>query len=227
MSAIRHGSPGEWAKVKGTVMSMWPIFLCCVALGASLTATFLGRYPACFAALFVFCVVMTALLWRKGLRRVESYFKGARGEERVAGVLETLPATWHVFHDFVADGHHVDHVLVGPTGVYAIETKNWRGHVTLEGGEMVVDGVLADRSPLQQARRQADAVKTALRGAGWEGEVVPVLCLASDTFDGDLQTAGRTTVLNASGIVAWIQGRPSSFPASDVDRLAQLMETNV
>lgn len=227
MSAIRHGNPGEWAKVKGTMTSLWPIFLCCAALGACATAIVLGRYPAWFAGAFALCVALTALFWRTGLRRVESYFKGARGEERVAGILETLPGAWHVFHDFVAGGHHVDHVLVGPTGVYAIETKNWRGHVTLEKGEMIVDGVLADRSPLLQAQRQADAVKSALKGLGWGGEVVPVLCMASNTFADAPQTSGRTTVLNVSGIVPWILERPGRCPANEVERLALLMETNV
>ena len=227
MSAIRHGNPGEWAKAKGTVMSLWPIFLCCVALGACGASIALGRYAVWFAGAFALCVVITAVLWRKGLRRVESYFKGARGEERVAAVLDTLPSSWHVFHDFVAGRHHVDHVLVGPTGVYAIETKNWRGHVAVETGEMIVDGRLADRQPLVQTQRQADAVKAAIRKAGLECEVVPVLCLASDTFVEKIQPVGRTTVLNASCLADWIQGGQGRCSANEIARLAQLMETNI
>ena len=145
---VRHGNPGEWAKVRGTMTSLWPVFLCCTALGACGASLVLGRHPAWFAAGFVAVVVATALFWRKGLRRVESYFKGARGEERVAGILESLSDAWHVFHDFAVGRYHVDHVLVGPTGVYAVETKNWRGRVTVERNEMIVDGVLADRAPL-------------------------------------------------------------------------------
>ena len=34
MNAIQHGMPGEWAKVRGAVLSLWPLFLCFVALGA-------------------------------------------------------------------------------------------------------------------------------------------------------------------------------------------------
>jgi len=227
MSAVRHGSPGEWAKVKGTVMSLWPIFLCCVALGACGASIVLGKHPAWFAGAFALCVVMTALFWSKGVRRVESYFKGARGEERVAAILDTLPGTWHVFHDFVAGGYHVDHVLVGPTGIYAVETKNWRGRVTVEKGEMIVDGRLADRSPLLQTQRQADAVKVALKNAGQECEVSPVLCLASDTFAERLQSVGGTTVLNASSLVAWVQDGPGRCSASEIARLSQLMETSI
>ena len=31
MTAKQHGVPGEWAKVRGTVMSLWPLFLCFIA----------------------------------------------------------------------------------------------------------------------------------------------------------------------------------------------------
>lgn len=227
MSAIRHGNPGEWAKVKGTVMSLWPLFLCAAALGALAASFALGRHPAAFAALFGAAVVATAVLWRKGLRRVESFFKGARGEERVAGLLETLPEGWHVFHDFVAGGHHVDHVAVGPAGVYSVETKNWRGRVTAEKGEILVDGALPDRSPLMQAVAEAKAVKAALKGRGCDVEVAPVLCMASDTFGADAVAVGQATVVNASGVVPWILGRATVLSANEVTRLAQLMETCV
>ena len=227
MSAIRHGNPGEWAKVKGTVMSLWPLFLCFAALGALGASIAFGRHPAWFAGLFATTVAATAVLWRKGLRRVESFFKGARGEERVAGLLETLPPSWHVFHDFEAGGHHVDHVVVGTAGVYAVETKNWRGRVTVEKDEVLVDGTLPDRSPLMQAVSQAKAVKAALKGAGCDVEVVPVLCMASDTFDSPARAVAQATVLNASDIVAWMMGRGAALSPNDVRRLAQLMETNV
>jgi len=168
---------------------------------------------------------VTAFLWRRGVRRVESFFKGARGEERVAGLLAALPDEWHVFHDFEAGGYHVDHVVAGPTGVFSVETKNWRGRVTVEEGEMIVDGHLADRAPLVQTVRQADAVKAKLRTSGWSGDVVPVLCLASDTFAEGVRVEGRTTVLNASALVGWLAERPRTLPANGLARLAQLMET--
>lgn len=225
MSAIKHGNPGEWARVKGTVLSLWPIFLCFTMLGALGASLVLGKASLWFALAFVSVVVLTAVLWRRGLHRVESFFKGARGEERVAGLLSALPDGWHVFHDFEAGGFHVDHVVVGPTGVYSVETKNWRGRVTLEEGELIVDGFLADRSPLVQTARQADAVKALLKNLGWMGDVVPALCLASDTFAEGLAESGRATVLNADRLVEWISRRPRVLPPGDLTRLAQLMET--
>lgn len=227
MSAKQHGMPGEWAKVKGTVLSLWPLFLCFTALGAFGAALALGRHTVLFAALFTGTLAAAAAFWRNGLRRVESFFKGARGEERVAGVLGALPDAWHVFHDFAAGAHHVDHVAVGPGGVFSVETKSWRAPVTVEDGELLVGGRLPDRSPLVQAKREAAAVKDALARAGWQGEVAPVVCFASDTFADGLRAAGPVTVVNADAILGWLAARPAVLDAAAVARLAQLMETCV
>ena len=225
MSAAIHGNPGEWAKVKGTVASMWPLFVCFAALGALGAAAAIGRHVVWFSVAFLVAVGVTAFLWRKGLRRVESYFKGARGEERVAGILATLPDGWNVFHDLVAQGLHVDHVVAGPAGVFAVETKNWRGRVTVEDGEVLVGGVLPDRAPVVQAMREADAVKAALKKMGWEGDVTPVLCMASDTCSAPETEVRRVALLNSSAVVKWLVGKHAVIPPNELARLSQLMET--
>jgi hypothetical protein len=65
---------------------------------------------------------------------------GAIGEEKVANELEKLPETYMVINDFSAYfaspiynrkendkifSVQVDHIVIGPTGFYLIETKNW------------------------------------------------------------------------------------------------------
>ena len=220
--------PGEWAKVRGTVLSLWPLFLCLIALGAFGAALVLGSHVLPFAGLFVVSLMLTIVFWWKGVRRVESFFKGARGEEHVAGLLASLPAGYHVFHDFVAGGHHVDHVVAGPTGIFSIETKSWHGSVTAEDGEILLNGRLPDRAPLVQATREATAVQAALKRAGWTtGDVKPVVCFASDTFADTQRTIGTTMVLNAAGVTAWIVGCPKILTGDEVERVAQLMETCV
>lgn len=221
--AIQHGVPGEWARVRGTVLSLWPLFVAFTCLGAFTSALALGKLTLTFAALFFASLVAVAAMWRRGLRRVASFFVGARGEERVANVLASLPQSYHVFHDFMAGGNPVDHVVVGPTGVFAVETKNWRGKVALEDGHVLVDGSLADRSPLQQAIREADAVKTELDKAGWTGTVTPVLCFASDTFEMGNASAGSAKLINAKDISTWLCSMPESLAPSELERLVGLI----
>ncbi len=223
--ATQHGIPGEWARVRGTVFSLWPLFLAFTFLGAFAAALLLGRATFTFAVLFFVALVSVAALWRSGVRRVASFFVGARGEERVASALMALPPNFHVFHDFVADGTPVDHVVVGPTGVYSVETKNWRGPITLEDDHVLVAGHLADRSPLKQTLREADAVQAELQTkAGWTGSVTPVLCFASDAFSAGGAASGPIRLVNASELSAWIRSRPETLASSEVDRLAKLMD---
>ena len=211
--------------VRGTVLSLWPLFLSFVMLGAFLSALISGAYPWLFGALFVASLIAVAIYWRKGLRRVESFFRGARGEERVASILADLPEGYHVFHDFQAGRERVDHVVAGPAGVFSIETKNWSGRVHIEEGHILVDGALPTRDPAAQAQREADQVKARLKGLGFDVSVLPVVCFASDTFDAkSAPGVGAVRVVNAGTIAEWLAAMPESISQSELNRLVQLME---
>ena len=221
--STQHGIPGEWARVRGTVLSLWPLFMAFAFMGAFAAALVIGRHAIVFAVLFFVSIVAVAVMWRRGVRRVASFFVGARGEERVANVLAALSSRYHVFHDFMTARGPVDHVVVGPTGVFAVETKNWRGRIELQEGHVLVDGRLADRSPLQQAICEADAVEAALSAAGWTGNVTPVLCFASDTFVKDSAAAGSARLINAKSLPGWLGAQPETLSASEIERLVQLI----
>jgi hypothetical protein len=64
--------------------------------------------------------------------RFERWLQGARGEERVGAVLEGLAEQgWVAIHDVSLGRGNVDHVLVGPGGIFAIETKSHRGRIAV------------------------------------------------------------------------------------------------
>jgi len=62
-----------------------------------------------------------------------SYRKGAEGEHLTAETLVSLPASYVVLHDVThpSINGNIDHVVIGPTGVFALETKDWHGMVSL------------------------------------------------------------------------------------------------
>ena len=72
-----HGIPGEWARVKGTVLGLWPLFLGVFVAGASLAGFLLS--PLWGAVLFVAALLYIIWSLMRGLRRVERFYKGARG----------------------------------------------------------------------------------------------------------------------------------------------------
>ena len=217
-----HGIPGEWARVKGTVAGLWPLFLGVFVAGAA--TTLIAFFP-----LIGGTALVCALLWiiwslMMGLRRVESFYKGARGEEKVSEILKSLPDAYHVFNDFTVGRNHVDHVVAGPGGVFAIETKFWNGKVTVEDGHVLVDGQLPDRSPLNQAIHEATLVRNALVAAGWNGQVTPVVAFASDSFVAHRANLKGTIIINSNELRTSFDTDRVVIPPAELDRLVGLME---
>ena len=217
-----HGIPGEWARVKGTVAGLWPLFLGVFVAGAS--ATLIVCHPLFGSTAFVCSLLWIIWSLMAGLRRVESFYKGARGEEKVSGILESLPDSYHVFNDFTVGRNHIDHVVAGPGGVFAIETKFWNGKVTVEDGHVLLDGQLPDRSPLNQAIREATLVRNALVSAGWNGLVTPVVAFASDSFDAHRANLRGTIIINSNELKASFETDRVVIPPAELDRLVSLME---
>jgi len=218
-----HGVAGEWARVKGTVIGLWPLFLGVFLAGVSVA--FLLVSPLGGASLLVASLVYIIWSLLAGLKHVERFFKGARGEEKVSGILESLPDAYHVFNDFAVGGSHVDHVVAGPGGVFAIETKFWNGTVSVEDGHILLDGQLPDRSPLAQANREAALVRTALVAAGWNGLVTPVVTFASDSFAAHRATIGGTIVINSNELRSSFDTDRVVIPPDELNRLVGLMES--
>ena len=218
-----HGIPGEWARVKGTVVGLWPLFLGVFVAGASAALVFF--LPLAGGTLLVCSFLWIIWSLMVGLRRVESFYKGARGEEKVSGILGSLPESYHVFNDFTVGRNHVDHVVAGPGGVFAIETKFWNGKVTVEDGHVLLDGQLPDRSPLSQAVREATLVKNALVAAGWSGTVTPVVAFASDSFAAHRANVKGTVIINANELRQSFDTDRVVIPPAELDRLVSLMES--
>ncbi|HET8956428.1 MAG TPA: nuclease-related domain-containing protein [Solirubrobacterales bacterium] len=62
-----------------------------------------------------------------------AWSQGAEGEEVVGAVLEGLVADgWQVIHDVSFGRGNIDHVVVGPGGLYTVETKSRRGRLQLD-----------------------------------------------------------------------------------------------
>lgn len=83
---------------------------------------FLGSEVALLASMFV--------ISRYVLPLVERRDRGASAEEHVGGLLDDLDESeWRVIHDASLGRGNVDHILIGPAGVFTIETKSHPGPV--------------------------------------------------------------------------------------------------
>jgi hypothetical protein len=139
--------------------------------------------------------------WKK-LRQLREQLRNCRlgfdGERYVATELEPLLAKgYRVFHDLVFDMRpggdrttfNIDHIAVGPEGVFAIETKTRRKRLDTGGNtpihEVAFDGKLlrfpggfATDEPITQAKQNAEALSKWLTGSAPERvEVRPLLVI--------------------------------------------------
>lgn len=120
-------------------------------------------------------VTMAILTWLGGMyfvvrdllraiQRVRNLRLGWEGEVATAEELNRLMLRgFHVFHDVPAEGFNIDHVIVGATGVFAVETKcrvkrrggDNKDHVVRYDGQQLHFPNYVDTKPIEQAKRQA------------------------------------------------------------------------
>jgi hypothetical protein len=204
------GSPGEGARFTGLVRLLWPLLALGVAAGylarAALPEPALGRTTV--GLLFVLLGVLGTVWAAWGARRLGAYVKGARGEESVARQLAFLPAPYRVFHGLNLGARRalggrgdVDHVVVGPNGVFVLETKHWSGRIQVEDGRVLCDGRAPDRPPLDQVREAAARLRERLRAEpGRPPRVLPLLCFVDGAVDGGTQGVGGVVVCRAADV---------------------------
>lgn len=112
---------------------------------------FLGSELALLATMFV--------VLRYVLPLVARHDRGATGEEQVGSLLDGLEGKgWRAIHDASFGHGNVDHILVGPAGVFTVETKSHPGPVKVSR----IHG-----ATIAQAQAQSRAI---LRAAGIEAE---------------------------------------------------------
>jgi len=105
----------------------------------------------------------------KGLPRLRALKQGRDGEKVVGQFLEALRERgYRVFHDVVGSGFNVDHILIGPAGVFTIETKthskpNGNARIVFDGDAIRIGSFEADRDPVIQAKAQASWLRELLK----------------------------------------------------------------
>lgn len=125
-----------------------------------------GRYES-IRALSLLILFVFAWLFFRGY---SGYRRGYEGEKSVARILSsTLGGEYSLINDVsIHDGYgNIDHIVLGPNGIFVIETKNYAGKIICDG-----DNWSSQRngkfnrlmhydlgSPSKQAKRNATRVK--------------------------------------------------------------------
>ena len=140
------GRPGgsaqaRWRRLRAAEWAAWTPTLpwrVAATVGIGVGGTVLGRLLAPGFGLVVGMLAAMAVGW--GLRFRPSldavaWRRGAAGERRTARLLDPLERHgWAVLHDLAIPGSraNLDHLVIGPGGVFVIDSKQYRGRLQLD-----------------------------------------------------------------------------------------------
>jgi hypothetical protein len=101
--------------------------------------------------------------FRGNVRRWRNWSAGKLGETAVAEALKSLSNDYVLLNDLtLPNGYgNVDHLVIGPNGIFVIETKNYSGYIKCWGDKWYVNGRRI-RSLSKQAKRNAIGIKNNL-----------------------------------------------------------------
>lgn len=187
---------------------------------------------ATIAAFFV--AIYAAIRIGRTAGRLRALRLGRDGERAVAQYLEWFrTAGFFVFHDIPNDGANIDHVLIGPKGVFTIETKTLskphRGscNVNVADGQIYVNNVPMTRDPLVQAKAQARWLSNFLAEAQFKAFVQPVVVFPGwfvEPFD---MAAVGVWVLEPKALDRFVERQDERFQASEVKAMASALSSHV
>ena len=168
----------------------------------------------------------------------------ARGADRTHVALEAALASGALGTGWAVGGDVEPLLLVGPPGLFVVETRSWRGNVTLvdvgspAGTE--VPAYALDGDARELAARLRPVARTVVRvaaslgvdrpfGSGvvvlWSDTTVPDEQVELTVLTGEGETDGVELVLiRGEGLVDWLRARPTRLDDRQVQRLARRLQ---
>ncbi|GAA2035892.1 hypothetical protein GCM10009819_20520 [Agromyces tropicus] len=155
-------------------------------------------------------------------RDAEPWYVGALGELEVARRLEALGPGWVVLHSVpIGTGSSdLDHVVIGPAGVFTINTKHHRGQTVWVGAKRIlVNGQRTDhlRNAAYEATRTAKLLSAA---AGTPVEVTPIIAIVASRRITVRERPDDVVVLPEYEIVRWMRRQPIILTTDQVQHIA-------
>lgn len=164
------GKSGRYASemaVKKFTRTMIAICIMLIALGFISGLLFTPK-NIWISIILIICMGFVLVILNKKIKLFEqerlSYRKGAIGETIIGLVLDGFPDSFRVIHDLTTPFGNVDHVVIGPTGVFLIDTKNWRGIVSSDGnGELLVNNKPTNKPEIKNFTARIMNIKDKIR----------------------------------------------------------------
>jgi len=161
------------------------------------------------SGIFIAFSITKIFLCQKDIRKLKL---GREGEKAVGEFLDRFREKgYRVFHDIVGGDFNIDHVLIGNTGIYTIETKTiskslkGSNNITYDGEKVMIGKFDLDRNPIVQAKAQANWLKELINDlTGKEIRVQPVV-LYPGWFVNKMPKGAKVWVLNPKALPKFLE----------------------
>jgi hypothetical protein len=189
--------------------------------------------PVTSMALTLALLLVVWLLFKWFDRKIErlerertDMLRGATGEAVVGLALSNFPDEFRIINDLTTPFGNLDHVVVGPTGVFILDTKNWRGVVSADGkGELLVNGKPTDKRYVRQftARMMSVRDKVRLLAPGVDPFYNGLFVFTAARVDARWGTTASINCIREEQLHSFIVEKDfgKKLRPAEVDRLAQ------
>ena len=194
-------------------------------------------HPRTITALAVLALIYSTIKIRTIMRKRRDLRQGKKGEVTVGQDLEDLRKKgFKVLHDVCGEGFNVDHVLIGPRGIFTVETKTWSKSaqkptsIHYDGKVITIGGHAMIADPVRQAKAQASWLKDLIKKqTGKDFTVWPVVVFPGWWVDPQPHGA-EAWVLNPKALPAFLESQKATLSGDDVEfvyaRLADYVRTS-
>jgi hypothetical protein len=177
-------------------------------------------------------IALAAIGWasvkvRRARATIEQLKLGLDREREVADALEQLrDRGYRVFHDIPGPGFNVDHLLVGPQGLFLVETRTrvrparGAGRIRYDGEALIVAGQRGDRDLIQQAMAQARWVADLVSDSSGRNCFVRAVVLFPGWFVERLARTTSVWVLNPKLLAIAVDREPTRLGPEDIQLVA-------
>jgi len=161
----------------------------------------------------------------KQIRESRKEEKGADGERDFVKFLKDLPDTYTVISDLdFADSYgNIDHLIIGPTGVFAIDVKDWKGTVASDGkGELLLNGKPTDKPQVRYFTRRTMDLRDRLKAlTKLEPYIQCVFAFMHTHVEAKWGTTGNLNCIRADQISDYVTKPRANnpIPPADIPRL--------
>lgn len=147
-----------------------------------------------------------------------SWYKGALGEIAVGEILKLLGPEWTVLHAVPvgAGTSDIDHVLIGPAGIFTINTKNHSGQPIWVAGQVLMVAGKKQRHIYNASYEATRAGQLLSKRSGQVVRVTGVIVLVSPKRLKIKQRPSSVVVIADRQLLRWLSHLPQVLSAREV-----------